>query len=94
MRYGEPLTDAVLRVAEMELGARVEIDDLLGYIEYPSHLERGLDWPVGIAFRVHLTAASAEQLQTVPDVTAWFSTLPQDMHEEQKAFLRGHGLVI
>lgn len=94
VRYGEPLTDAVLRVAEMELGARVEIDDLLGYIEYPSHLERGLDWPVGIAFRVHLTAASAEQLQTVPDVTAWFSTLPQDMHEEQKAFLRGHGLVI
>ena len=36
------------------------------------YLQPGLDWPVGIAFRVHLTAASAEHFQTVPDVMAWF----------------------
>ena len=43
VRFGEPLTDAVQRVAEEELGAEVAVDGLLGYIEYPSHLERGLD---------------------------------------------------
>ena len=50
VRFGEPLTDAVQRVANQELGVEVTIDRVLGYIEYPSHLARGLDWPVGIAF--------------------------------------------
>jgi len=91
-RFGEPLTDAVLRVAEEELGAEVAVDGLLGYIEYPSHLERGLDWPVGLAFGAHLTPPSADHFRPTPDVVAWFATLPEEMHDEQKAFLRGHGL--
>jgi len=94
VRFGEPLTDAVQRVAKQELGVEVTIDDLLGYIEYPSHLEQGLDWPVGIAFRVQLTTPSAEQFRPTPDAVAWFATHPEEMHDEQKVFLSNHGLMV
>src|SRR5436305_1013854 len=35
--FGEPVTEAVRRVAQRELGVEVTADELLGYIEYPSH---------------------------------------------------------
>jgi 8-oxo-dGTP diphosphatase len=92
VRFGETLTVAVRRVAEHELGVEVTIDDLLGYIEYPSHLARGLDWPVGIAFRVQLTPSSADRFRPTPDAVAWFTTLPGAMHDEQNAFLSAHDL--
>jgi len=81
-------------VAKQELGVEVTIDDLLGYIEYPSHLERGLDWPVGMAFGVHLTPSSADHFRPTPDAVAWFATHPEEMHDEQKVFLSTHGLVV
>ena len=71
VRFGEPLTSAVRRVARQELDLEVTAEGLLGYIEYPSHLERGLDWP---------------------EAAGWFSHLPDEMHDEQRAFLRAHGL--
>jgi hypothetical protein len=74
-------------VAGDELGVHVEIDDLLGYIEYPSHLERGLDWPVGIAFRVHLIPSESTALWPENPSARWFTSLPDAMHDEQKAFL-------
>ena len=94
VRFGEPLTDAVQRVAEEELGVDVTIDDLLGYIEYPSHLERGLDWPVGIVFGVHLASSSANRFRPTPGAVSWFLDLPHDMHDEQKLFLTAHGLAV
>jgi 8-oxo-dGTP diphosphatase len=93
VRYGEPLTDAIGRVAAQELGIDVLVEGLLGYIEYPSHLERGLDWPVGIAFKLHVAPASRARLEAGDEVVAWFTTLPDEMHEEQKDFLRSHRLV-
>ena len=92
VRFGEALTEAVRRVAKQELGVEVTIDDLLGYIEYPSHLARGLDWPVGIAFRVQLTPSSADQFRPTPHAAAWFATLPEEMHDEQMVFLSAHDL--
>ena len=92
VRFGEPLTQAVQRVAEQELGVEVTIDGLLGYVEYPSHLERGLDWPVGIAFGVHLTPSSEEHFRPTADSVARFAILPEEMHDEQKIFLSAHGL--
>ena len=92
VRFGEPLTDAVQRVAEDELGLEVVVDNLLGYIEYPSHLERGLDWPVGIAFGVQWPLSSAGRFRPKPDVVRWHARLPNDMHDEQKRFLRAYGL--
>jgi ADP-ribose pyrophosphatase YjhB (NUDIX family) len=86
VRFGEPVKDAVRRVARDELGLEVEPSELLGYIEYPSHYNNGLDSPVGLAFRVHATDPAA----TAPDGCAWFKRLPSDMHEEQRAFLAAH----
>jgi ADP-ribose pyrophosphatase YjhB (NUDIX family) len=93
IRFAEPATDAVHRVALDEIGADVTIDDFLGYIEYPSHARRGLDWPVGLAFRTHLAPAVDHALATAPDRLEWFSQLPDEMHAEQRTFLRAHGLV-
>ena len=92
VRFGEPLNTAVHRVAEQELAIEVIVDSLLGYMEYPSHLERGVDWPVGIAFSVHLTPSSADHFRSTPDAVAWFAQLPDEMHDEQKLFLRERGL--
>jgi ADP-ribose pyrophosphatase YjhB (NUDIX family) len=93
VRFAEPLTDAVHRVALDEIGADVTIDDFLGYIEYPSHAQRGLDWPVGLAFRAHLAPSGSDALATASDRLDWFSRLPDEMHAEQRTFLRVHGLV-
>ena len=92
VRFGEPLTSAVRRVARQELDLEVTAEGLLGYIEYPSHLERGLDWPVGMAFRAVLATSSAGQPWARPEAAGWFSHLPDEMHDEQRAFLRAHGL--
>ncbi|MGA3218608.1 MAG: NUDIX domain-containing protein [Acidimicrobiales bacterium] len=92
VRFGEPLAAAVARVAQDELGLEATAGALLGYIEYPSHLERGLDWPVGMAFRTVLATSSAGQPLARPEVAGWFCRLPDEMHDEQRAFLRAHGL--
>lgn len=94
VRFGEHLTDAVARIAREELDLEVTIDELLGYIEYPSHLRRGLDWPVGVAFAVHLTPSSAATFSGVLNGVEWFDHVPDEMHEEQKQFLRLHGLAV
>ena len=93
VRFAEMLTDAVHRVALDEIGVDVAIDDFLGYIEYPSHARQGIDWPVGLAFRTHLLLPGGDVLQTVADQLEWFTRLPDEMHDEQRTFLRLHGLV-
>ena len=50
VRFGERLVEAVRRVAADELGVSVRVGPLVGYIEYPSHYENGLDSPVGWCF--------------------------------------------
>jgi len=92
VRYGEPLTDAVRRVADEELGLSVEVEGLLGYIEYPSHLRQGIDWPVGITFKAGVLGSPARALASHEGSARWFSVLPEAMHDEQKDFLRAHGL--
>ncbi len=92
VRYGEALVDAVHRVAADELGVEVEVERLLGYIEYPSHLEHGIDWPVGIAFETHLVAAPGGRFGPEDHSVRWFGRLPGAMHDEQRAFLEEHRL--
>jgi ADP-ribose pyrophosphatase YjhB (NUDIX family) len=84
--FAEPVVEAVKRVARYELGLNVEVGELLGYIEYPSHYNNGLDSPVGLAFRTEAIGGlpRAEQL---PDGCAWFSRLPAGLYEEQRKFL-------
>ena len=90
VRFAEPLVAAVHRVALDEINADVVIDELQGYIEYPSHTRQGIDSPVGLAFRTHLLPD--ETLATVQGRLDWFRQLPDEMHDEQRAFLRAHGL--
>ena len=85
VRFGEPLVEAVARVARDELGLGVDVGEMLGYIEYPIHYENGLDCPVGVAF-----AAQVQELieaDTPPAGCEWFQSFPDNMHDEQKDFL-------
>ena len=92
VRFGEPLVEAVGRVARDELGLRVEAGEMLGYIEYPSHYENGLDCPVGVAFAARIEERlSADRTRLNVE---WFNALPDNMHDEQKDFLAAQlGLV-
>ncbi len=85
VRFGEPLVEAVKRVALSELQIAVTVGSLLGYVEYPSHYENGLDSPVGLAF-----AATIVDAAELPNGCQWFKVLPDNMHDEQRQFLTEH----
>jgi ADP-ribose pyrophosphatase YjhB (NUDIX family) len=89
VRFGEPLVDAVKRVAHDELGIDVNVGELLGYIEYPSHYNNGLDSPVGLAFAVSVTG-DLPDMRDLRSQCAWFTTLPDNIHDEQTTFLARH----
>ncbi len=86
VRFGERLLDAVERIAKRELAIKVTSTKLVGYIEYPSHYEHGLDSPVGIAFEV-LSFQGEIQTNYEASNAGWFTELPKNMHEEQKSFI-------
>lgn len=83
--FAEPVAQAVQRVALDELGLEVDVGELLGHIDYPSHYLNGLDSPVGLAFACTVTSAPADA--PAPDGGAWFSRLPGGLYEEQREFL-------
>ncbi len=91
VRFGERLEAAVRRVAADELDLDVQSCRFVGYIEYPSHLARVGDWPVGLAFRVEPVDRPGPRGAGL-DEARWFSVLPVAMHDEQRAFLVGRGL--
>ncbi len=84
--FGEALVDAVARVARRELGLEVEVGELLGTIEYPSHHTNGLDSPVGLAYAARARAGDAE-LDSLPEGCQWFTRLPDGLYAEQREFL-------
>jgi ADP-ribose pyrophosphatase YjhB (NUDIX family) len=86
--FGEPVAEAVRRVALDELAMEVVIGELLGYIEYPSHYENGLDCPIGLAFRC--TPLGDPDAIELPDGCRWFTRLPHGLYAEQRAFLSEH----
>ena len=81
-RFGETLVDAVERVAQDEVGLTVSIGQLLGYIEYPSNYDHGLDSPAGLAFRADVVGDLPDEHDPRAD-PAWFTVLPDNMHDEQ-----------
>ena len=84
--FGESLEAAVRRVAGHELGLDVDVGDLLGYIEYPSHHQNGLDSPIGLAFHAEPVQATIADVR-LPDGIEWFTQLPDGLYEEQREFL-------
>lgn len=87
VRFGEAVRAAVTRVADGELGLAVTAAELLGYIEYPSHYENGLDSPVGLAFAAEPTDGPPAA-ESLAGHCRWFSSLPVELHDEQRDFLR------
>jgi len=87
VHFGEKLTEAVQRITKREVGLEVGAMELLGYIEYPSHYEKGMDSPVGIAFEV-VSYSGHIQLNEEAEMSGWFNDLPVEMHPEQSSFLR------
>jgi len=90
VRFGESLVDAVKRIAERELGIAVESLQNIGYIEYPSHYNKGLDSPIGIVFEV-TKYAGAVKANSEAKNGDWFTKLPKPIHADQDNFLIQNG---
>ncbi len=83
--FAEPVAEAAKRVARDELELEVDVGELLGYIEYPSHYENGLDCPVGLAFSCAIAGGPTQSRP--PAGGAWFTRLPAGLYAEQREFL-------
>lgn len=85
--YREKVTDAVQRIAWEELGIEVEVQGLLGYIEYPSIEKYGnIDAPVGLAFKCKLLSTDFK-LDDQTSKVEFFKQIPENTIKEQKEFL-------
>lgn len=90
VRFGEPLADAVRRIAKRELGVHVITTKNKGYIEYPSHYKNGLDSPVGLVFEVTEFSNDLQPNEEAKD-SGWFKHVPENMHADQDTFLLSEG---
>lgn len=85
---GEKLEEAVHRIAEDELGVKVNIKNMIGVIEYPKTCEETFRHAVGVAFLCELKpeeqnfrgSFQAEEIET-------FKIIPNNTVPEQKVFL-------
>lgn len=85
---GETLEQAVKRVAKEELGVKVEMEKLLGYIEYPNEKKNGgFTQPVGVAFLVRIKSGKLCGSKQGEEVKA-FRNLPTQMIVDQRKFLQ------
>ncbi len=92
VRFAEPLITAVQRIAERELGIRVQQTVSIGIIEYPSHYLHGLDDPVGIVYKIQVFQGNIHSNQEASS-SGWFRECPHDMHADQDIFLIEHGFL-
>ncbi len=84
--FGEALTDSVKRIASRELGITITELHSVGFVEYPSHYQNGLDSPFGVVFEI----TKYDGQVTVNDeaeASEWFSELPENTHLDQSDFL-------
>ncbi len=86
VRFGELMIKAVQRIAKRELGINVTKAKNVGYIEYPSHFENGLDSPVGIVFEVEAYSSTINPNREALDGD-WFIKVPEGMHADQDTYL-------
>jgi len=85
--YKESVVDAIQRVAEEELGVRVNPDKLLGYIEYTSEeKERGFGYTVSIVFLCSILSGELRPNEYASDIKC-FKNLPDNLIEEQRQLL-------
>lgn len=90
VRFGELMIEAVQRIAKREISINVENAKNVGYIEYPSHFENGLDSPVGIVFEVEHYSGILNPNNESQEGD-WFIQIPKDMHANQDEYLLRNG---
>jgi ADP-ribose pyrophosphatase YjhB (NUDIX family) len=90
VRFGEPVEEAVKRIAHRELEILVTESVNKGYIEYPSHYLHDMDHPVGIVFEV-VHYENIIKPNSEASSGAWFHQLPENMHADQDVFLLTNG---
>lgn len=89
--YEETIEEAIRRVANEEIGVRVDIPKFLGYLEYPSErTERGFGRSISLVFLCDTTdTLFKRENHDASDIRA-FSELPNSLISEQRAFLEAH----
>ncbi len=85
---GEKLAEAVQRVAQDELGTKVEIKKLLGIIEYSNKYQAG-GHPFGVAYLVKPLTTNLRINEQAKSVK-FFQELPSNIFLEQRVFLTEH----
>jgi ADP-ribose pyrophosphatase YjhB (NUDIX family) len=92
--YRERVEEAVARIAQEELGIKVKIDQLLGYIEYFSEVkERGFGYTISIAFKCTPETDNLT-LDDQVEKAEYFKELPINVIEEQEEILTRLQLVV
>lgn len=86
----EKLTDAVKRIAERELGVRVEATKQIGFMEFPHDGE--FAHSVSIVFRAEIISGELKPDNDAVDIKYW-QNMPEDMHPEHKEFLIENNLL-
>lgn len=90
--YKESIENAVHRFADEEVGVKIEIKELLGYITYNSEeKERGFGYSVALAFLCKLTSGTPRASEQGNDFT-YFKEIPENTVIDQKEFLLAHKL--
>ena len=91
---GERIVDTIKRVAQEELGISVEIQKMLGYIEFPSEKkERGFGHTVSMAFLCFADKTGFKPNEESSKIEV-FKDLPPNLIEEQHKFLESVWLEI
>ena len=86
--YKEKITDAVKRVAAEELGIKVKIGELLGYIEYPSEEKNvGFGSSVSLAFLCFSDVVPMRPNEDSSEIKI-FNYLPDKMIIDHHDFLK------
>lgn len=86
--YKEKITDAIKRVAKEEVGIKVSIDKLLGYIEYPSEeKDRGFGYTITMAFLCTTKIKIFKPDENSLGIKG-FKKIPTNMVREQYEFLK------
>lgn len=85
--YKELITDAIKRVADDELGISVNIQRLLGYIEYDGEKEKGFGWAIGMVFLCSSEATDIKPNNDEASEIKIFKELPLGLIEEHHKFL-------
>ena len=84
---GEKVLDTVHRVAEEEVGLKLEVEKFLGYNEFPSESkERGYGYSIALVFLCRPLSENVT-LDHLAEDFDFFETLPEKMIAEQKEFL-------